>query len=113
MDGFSVSKPSSSSAVVTFPKEVIGGPEAMELSHIIRECIAEGRTVIVLDLEDVSIMNSSGLGMLVSSLTTVRKQGAKLCLAAIPEKVTSLLAMTQLSQIFDVYPTVSEAVGKS
>ncbi|MBI2794639.1 MAG: STAS domain-containing protein [Ignavibacteria bacterium] len=110
MSTFSVRKPSDTSAVISFPTEVIGGQDAMELAHLVRQCASEGKSTVILDLAEVLIMNSSGLGMLVSSLTSLKRQGAKLRLAAVPEKVESLLTMTQLKQIFDIYPTVSDAV---
>lgn len=110
MSTFSVQKPSDTAAVITFPKEVIGGRDAMELAHLVRQCTSEGKSTVILDLAEVVIMNSSGLGMLVSSLTSLKKQGSQLRLASVPEKVDSLLTMTQLKQIFDIYPTVSDAV---
>ena len=78
---------------------------------MVRQITQDGSKSIVFDLCNVQFMNSSGLGMLVSSLTTLRKQGVGLKLASVPDKVTSLLEMTQLTQIFDIYPTVSDAVG--
>jgi anti-anti-sigma factor len=58
-------------------------------------------------------MNSSGLGMLVGALATVRKHNARLFLACVPDHVMSLLTMTQLISVFDLQPTVDEALQAS
>ncbi len=111
MSAFSTSSPADGVTLVTFPEQVLGGPEAVELATIVREAIAADQKVIAFDLSGVAIMNSSGLGMLVASLTTTRGKDAELRLAAIPEKVASLLKMTQLDKIFTVSATVEEAVA--
>ena len=111
MSEFAVSSESGAAVVITFPQQVLGGPLAVELAGIVRDHASHGHAAVVLDLSGVEVMNSSGLGMLVSTLTSLRKQNVRLCLAAVPEKVSSLLAMTQLAQIFEIFPTVSDAVG--
>jgi len=113
MSEFAVRTGSASSVVIGFPQQVLGGPLAVELAGIVRENATAGATKVVLDLASVTMMNSSGLGMLVSSLTTLRKQGIRLCLAAVPEKVSGLLTMTQLTQVFEIFPTVDDAVGSA
>ncbi len=99
--------------MIAFAEEVLGGSEALELSSLLREACAEPAAKIVLDLSRVVRMNSSGLGMLVGALATVRKHNAKLILAAVPENVTSLLTMTQLISVFEIQPTVAEALQAS
>lgn len=51
--------------------------------------------------------------MLVGALATVRKHNARLFLAAVPDNVTSLLTMTQLISVFEIQPTVAEALQAS
>jgi anti-sigma B factor antagonist len=101
------------SLVITFAEEVLGGSDALELSSLIREACAEPSARIVLDLSAVRRMNSSGLGMLVAALATVRKHEARLYLASVPDHVMSLLTMTQLISVFDLQPTVDEALQAS
>ena len=98
-------------AVITFGEHAIGGPDAVELGATIRTAIAEGATTVVLDLERVTVMNSAGLGMLVSALTTTQSAGASLLLGSVPAKVMDLLTMTQLSTVFEIHPTVDAAVA--
>lgn len=110
MSTFGVTQPTAVTTVIAFGEEVLGGAEALELSSLVRNSCTVAGSVVILDLERVRVMNSSGLGMLVGALATVRKHDARLILAAIPEKVQSLLSMTQLSQVFDSQISVAEAL---
>ncbi|MBC8124264.1 MAG: STAS domain-containing protein [Candidatus Kapabacteria bacterium] len=110
MSMFAVTKPSAQTTVIAFGENVLGGPEALELAALVRDSCTETGAVVVFDLERVRVMNSSGLGMLVGALATVRKLDSRLVLASIPEKVQSLLSMTQLSKVFDARLTVEEAL---
>lgn len=112
MSTFQVNNPSAKTTVIAFGEEVLGGAEALELTSLVREACAGAGAVVVFDLESVRVMNSSGLGMLVGALATVRKHDARLILAAIPEKVQSLLTMTQLAQVFESRTTLAEALQR-
>ena len=109
MSAFTTSSGADGVTVVGFPEQVLGGPEAVELAGIVRDAVGKGQTLIVFDLSNVAIMNSSGLGMLVSSLTSVRGKESQLRLAAVPEKVNDLLNMTQLNIVFEIRASVEEA----
>jgi len=109
MSAFTTTSATDGVTIVSFPDQVLGGPEAVELSEIVRKAVADGQTLIVFDLNNVAVMNSSGLGMLVSALTSVRGKQAQLRLAAVPDKVTDLLNMTQLNRVFDIRGSVDEA----
>lgn len=111
MASFETSSPRADVAVIAFGTQAIGGPDAVELAGLVRDVIGGGARAVVLDLGNVSIMNSSGLGMLVSTLTTAKKFEATLRLASVPEKVMDLLSMTQLTSVFDIHPTVDAAVA--
>jgi anti-sigma B factor antagonist len=56
-------------------------------------------------------MNSTGLGLLISGLTTLRKAGGELRLANVTDKIESLLAITKLITVFKAYDSVEEAVS--
>ena len=64
---------------------------------------------IIVDLADVDWMNSVGLGMLISALTTVKNAGGRLVLANIA-KIESILTITRLISVFEHYETREEAV---
>lgn len=112
MSMFDVRRHNTATTVVTFAEQVLGGPEAVELADILRTASSEGTSAVVFDLARVRVMNSSGLGMLVSSLTSLKKANVSLRLATVPEKVMSLLTMTHLVTVFEIRPNVADAVAE-
>ncbi len=67
---------------------------------------------IVLDLSKVMWIDSTGLGELISSLSSIKKGSGNLVLASLQAPVQSLLKMTNLDQIFDIYDSVDLALAK-
>jgi anti-sigma B factor antagonist len=79
----------------------------------IRELLAKDRVKIILDLSKINWIDSTGLGELIASLSSVKKtDGGNLVLSNVQAPVQSLLKMTNLNQIFDVYNDVDEAVNE-
>jgi len=68
---------------------------------------------VVVDLEQVKLMNSSGLGMLVSGLSLMRRLEKSFMLASIPPKVENLLQITHLNEVFKLFDTVEKAIESS
>ncbi|MCC6549779.1 MAG: STAS domain-containing protein [Ignavibacteriaceae bacterium] len=97
-------------AIVEVKGNMMGGPEAIEFSDQLKKLLAEGKKNIVIDLSDVKFMNSSGLGMLISGLTTVRNGGGLLKLANVTDKIQSLLMITKLITIFETFESIDDAV---
>lgn len=73
-------------------------------------CDSEPARVVV-NLEDVTYMDSSGLGVLVEVLRKVRSFGGTLRLCCLSERVRSVFEITRLDHFFDVRPTEEEAIG--
>lgn len=96
--------------VIEFKGKIMGGPDAVKLNERLHEFIEDGKTNIVVDLGKVKFMNSSGLGMLIGGLTTMRKAGGDLRIANASDKIESLLVITKLITVFKHYKTVDEAV---
>ena len=90
---------------------VMGGPDASSLNEELHKLIDGGKKNIVVDLGDVKFMNSSGLGMLIGALTTVRNAGGQLKLARASEKIESLLIVTKLITVSEHFEKVDEAIG--
>ncbi len=76
------------------------------------EVLENRPTRLIIDLTEVTYMDSSGVGILVDALRRVRVSGAKLALVAVAPRVLSVLQITKLDQFFEMYPTVQEAVDK-
>jgi len=97
--------------VFSLKGKIMGGPESSAFHEELRKSIAGGQRKVVLDLGEVEWMNSSGLGLLISALTTVRNASAEMKLARATEKISSLLVITKLNSVFESYPTIEAAVG--
>lgn len=97
--------------VIELKGNVMGGEDTREFNELLHKFLDEGKLNIVIDLGDVKFMNSSGLGMLIGGLTTMKKANGSLKLARVTEKIESLLIITKLVTIFEFYDTVEEAVN--
>lgn len=98
------------SVIIHLSGKLFGGVFGEELNKALHKLIDEGKKNIVFDLDKVTILNSSGFGILVSSYTTVKNGGGNLKLARISNKIEGLLSITKLNQIFEQFPTVEEAL---
>lgn len=78
----------------------------------VRELVGKKTVNIVLDLTKVNWIDSTGLGELIASLSSVKKNEGNLVLASVQDPVHSLLEMTNLNQIFEVYENVEDALSK-
>lgn len=96
--------------VIEFKGNVMGGPDAVKLNEKLHELIEKDQTNIIADLGKVKFMNSSGLGMLIGGLTTMRKAGGDLRIANATDKIESLLVITKLITVFKNYKSLEEAV---
>ena len=98
-------------ATISLSGNALGGPEAMNFSEAVSECLQNGTTGLVVDLSGVEVMNSSGLGMLVAASRTVTAAGGTLAIAGANEKLQKLFAMTRLDSVFRQFGTRQEAVA--
>jgi anti-sigma B factor antagonist len=96
--------------VISLKGEVVGGPDATELRRQLYRLIEQGKKKIVVDLEQVDLMNSSGLGMLIGGLTTVRNASGDLKLAKASTKILSLFTVTKLSKVFTHFDSLKSAI---
>lgn len=96
--------------IIELKGNVMGGEDTKEFNDLLHKMIDAGKKNIVLDLSGVKFMNSSGLGMLISGLTTMKKASGLLKLAGTTEKIESLLIITKLITIFESFDSVDEAV---
>ena len=87
------------------------GEGSREVRTKVREVLENGEKNILLNLGDVSYVDSSGIGELVSSYTTVTNQGGQLKLLNLTKKLEELLAITKLLTVFDSYDDEATAVG--
>ncbi len=87
------------------------GEGTMAVRNTVREVLKNGGKKIVLNLSDVNYIDSSGIGELVSSFTTVTNQGGQLKLLNLTKKIHELLAITKLLTVFQVFDNEQAAVS--
>jgi anti-sigma B factor antagonist len=88
----------------------IGGT-TISLHRSIRNLVEEGKMQILLNLANVTAIDSSGLGELVASQITLGNKGGEIKLFQLTEALRELMATTRLVSVFDIYDTESEALG--
>jgi anti-sigma B factor antagonist len=86
------------------------GEGASTFREAVREMIAKGDRKLLLNLADVSYIDSSGIGELVSGFTTVANQGGQLKLLNLSKRVQDLLQITKLYTVFEVFDDEAAAV---
>lgn len=87
------------------------GSGDVALRNAVHEVMNSGAKKVLINMADVSTIDSSGIGELVSAYTTATNRGAKLKLINLPSKVTDILTITQLITVFDVYDSEAEGVS--
>jgi len=87
------------------------GEGSVEMRNKLRELLQAGKKDILLNLGDVSYVDSSGIGELVSCYTTVTNQGGRLKLLHLTKKVQELLAITKLLTVFESYEDEKKAIA--
>ena len=98
-------------AVLEISGRITLGEGNVMLREIVRELLDKGNKKIVLDLDEVQYVDSSGIGELVKTHTTVRNQGGQLRLINLNKRVNDLLQMTRLSAVFDIERDEASAVA--
>jgi anti-sigma B factor antagonist len=85
------------------------GDETEALRTRVRQLITSGYTQIILNLENVSYIDSVGLSTLVSTYTTMRREGGDMKLLNLTKRVHDLLQITRLSTVFEIYNSLEDA----
>lgn len=97
-------------SVVDVSGRITLGEGSSNLREGIRDLVAKGNKKILLNLGEVSYIDSSGIGELVSAFTSVTNQGGQLKLLNLTKRVRDLLQITKLYTVFEVYDDEAKAV---
>ena len=82
-----------------------------ELKTALKSTVANGLTMLALDMNGVSFIDSSGLSALVSGFKAAREQGGMLVLANVGDQIRVALELTRLNQIFTIFDDLESAVS--
>ena len=97
--------------VVDVSGRITLGEACKHLREVIREQLGKGQKNLLLNLADVTYIDSSGIGELVSAYTAVSSQGGQLKLLNLTKKVHDLLQITKLYTVFDVHNDEAGAIS--
>jgi anti-sigma B factor antagonist len=86
------------------------GEGSSALRDTLRDMVSKGQKKILLNLGDVSYIDSSGIGELVSGFTTVANHGGQMKLLGLTKRVKDLLQITKLYTVFDVHDDEAAAI---
>jgi len=96
--------------VVTCVGRIVFGEESSGLRADLKRILATSKTV-VLNLSEVSYIDSGGLGMLVGVYSSARAAGADIKLCGLGHRVRDVLQITKLATVFEVYDSEEKAVA--
>ena len=97
--------------VVDLSGRITLGEGCTQLRELVRDQLAKGNKKILINLADVTYIDSSGIGELVSAYTAVSNQGGQLKLLNLTKKVHDLLQITKLYTVFDIHDDEAKAIG--
>jgi anti-sigma B factor antagonist len=91
--------------------KLTGGPDADTFREVFKSLVDQGKKNIIVNLEKVSWINSTGLGILISGYTSVRRGGGDLVIMHASDRIESILYVTKLNLLFKSYESEDEAVA--
>jgi anti-sigma B factor antagonist len=98
-------------SVMALDGRILLGEESNALREKLKSLIAEGKKQIVLNMDNIKYIDSTGLGILVAAHVSAKTRGASLVLCHLGSKFQELLQITKLVMVFEVYDTEAAAVA--
>jgi anti-sigma B factor antagonist len=96
--------------ILTVSGDLVIGDSESAFKKAVTRLLEEGRIYLLVDLKDVSFLDSSGLGALVRALTNSQKEGGQTKLLNAGPQVRKLLEMTKLDSVFELHDDLERAV---
>jgi anti-sigma B factor antagonist len=97
--------------VIDISGRITLGEGCAQLRELIRDQLTKGNKKVLLNLADVTYIDSSGIGELVSAYTAVSNQGGQLKLLNLTKKVHDLLQITKLYTVFDIHDDEAKGIS--
>lgn len=97
-------------AILDLSGKLLGGPPfSDDFKDTLYALLEKDITKVVVNMSEVSRMNSTGLGVLISGLTSLKNKNGSMKLASVNELMEGILVMTKLNTIFEIYDTAEGA----
>jgi len=103
--------PQERAMVLQLSGDIMGGSDYELFTGTIKELVEAGHADIVLDLGKVRYINSTGLGILVSGLTTLKKSMGQMKICNLSDRIDRLFSVTSLTTVFETHESLEEALN--
>lgn len=90
--------------------QFIGGEETDELREKLKDLASQDRIVVIINLEKVTYLNSTALGVLISAYTSFARKNGKVVLSCLGKSIENLFVITKLTLVFPIFETLDEAI---
>lgn len=97
-------------AILEMSGKLMGGPDAEAFDETIKTLIHEGCRNVIVNMERVNWVNSTGLGILISGYTTLKKSGGELKLLKVSDRIENIFIVSKLFTVFQSFRDEEEAV---
>ncbi len=97
-------------AIIDLNGKLTGGPDADVLRDVFKSLLDQNKKHVIVNLEKVSWINSTGLGILINNYNTVRLAGGDMVVMHASERIESILYVTKLNLLFKSFNDEGEAV---
>ncbi len=104
-------QPRGNTMVLQINGDIMGGKDYETFTGEIKKLVDEGNVDIVLDLGQVRFINSTGLGILVSGLTTLKKNAGQMKVCNLNDRIDRIFSVTSLTTIFPTFESLEDAVA--
>lgn len=85
------------------PSGILDGIRGNQLRREVSDVMATGADIVLIDLQSVNFIDSSGLGSLVSAMKTVRSAGSRLFICSVNDQVRMLFELTKMERVFETF----------
>ena len=97
-------------SVLDLSGKIVLGEGDLQVKDRVKDLLADGQRKILLNLGDVSYIDSAGLGAMISCYTTAKREGGQMKLVNLTKRVQDLLTITKLITVFETYDSEKEAL---
>ena len=98
----------SSIVKIVHPSGILDGISVNQLRREISDLVEKGADIVLVDFQDVTFMNSSGLGALVSTLKVVRSAGSELFICSLSDQLKMIFQLTKMDRVFKTFANQDE-----
>ncbi|HTP69762.1 MAG TPA: STAS domain-containing protein [Dongiaceae bacterium] len=99
-------------AVVQIKGSIHSGPDCRRVEQEVEQLIGAKQNFVILDLSQVTHIDSAAIGSIVRCLTRAKESGGRLCLAGCAGMIEASLKLTRLDKVLEIFPTAAAAAEK-